>query len=92
MLFFSWLARARPGRPSVLPAGVVQAVIAAFVIAIVVLEVGDFISTLKNLSAFTSLGFATILVYLCRWAGAVLMALGVVSAWSPTATAPGPRA
>lgn len=92
VLFFSWLLRPRPGRTPLLAAGVVQAIVAAFVIAIFLFEVGDFITSLKNLSTFTSLGFVSILVALCRWAGAAIMGLGVVSAWSPTAgTPPGPR-
>jgi hypothetical protein len=91
VLFFTWLTRPKPGRSTLLSIGVIQAIVAAFVIAIVLFEVGDFITTIKNLSGFTALGFASILVTLCRWAGAVLMGLGVVSAWSPGPATPAPR-
>jgi hypothetical protein len=47
---------------------------------------------LKTLSGFTSLGLVTILVELCRWTGAVLMALGVISTWSAPTTPAAPVA
>jgi hypothetical protein len=86
VLFFAWFLRPRGGRPTLHSGGVVQAVIAAFVLAIVLFAVGDLITTLKNLSSWTAAGLVPILVDLCRWVGAAAMGLGIVSAWMPGTT------
>jgi hypothetical protein len=92
VLFFAWFLRPSAGRTGLLSAGVVQVLITALVIAIVLFQLGDFIAVLKTLSGFTSLGLVTILVELCRWTGAVLMALGVISTWSAPTTPAAPVA
>jgi hypothetical protein len=91
VLFFAWFLRPQAGRPALLSPGVVQAVIAAFVLAIVLFALSDFITVLKNLSTFTNGGLVPILVDLCQWIGAAAMGLGVVSAWMPAAPGAAPR-
>ena len=94
VLFFTWLARPGTRRTGGFSAGTASAIVAAAVIAIALFVVGDFVSVLKNLSTFTGAGLTFMLDQLAHWAGAVLMVLGVLSAWgtSPSATPAPPPA
>jgi len=83
VILFLWLIGPRPGKVGLISAGATQAIVVALVTAVFLFVLGDFILTLKNLSTFTSLGIVAILEALSRWAGAVLMGLGVLSAWMP---------
>jgi hypothetical protein len=86
VLFFTWLAQPATRRTGGFSAGTASAIVAAAVIAIALFVLGDFVNVLKNLSAFTGSDITFILGQLCRWAGAVLMVLGVLSAWSSSPT------
>ena len=86
VLFFAWLARPGTQRAGGFSAGTASAIVAAAVIAIALFVLGDFVNVLKNLSTFTGLGLTYVLDQLCHWAGAVLMVLGVLSAWGPSVT------
>jgi hypothetical protein len=88
VLLFIGVFDPRPGRPTLISANTVKVVVAALVVAIVLYTFSDFVTTLRNLSGFTSTGIFSILGALARWAGAVLMGLGVVSAWMGTMTVP----
>jgi hypothetical protein len=88
VLLFTWLARPRPGRATIISAGAAQTVVTALVLAIVLFELGEFLGVLKNLSGYFGLGFAGILLVLARLIGAALMGLGVLSAWMPASPTP----
>jgi hypothetical protein len=84
VILFLLLIGPRAGRVGLISAGATQAVVAALAVAVLLFALGDFILSLKNLSGFTGQGIVAILAALSRWAGAVLMGLGVLSAWTPT--------
>ncbi len=87
VILFLWLIGPRAGKAGLISANATRAIVAALVVAIVLFVLGDFILTLKNLSPFFSLGIVAILQEFSRWAGAVLMGLGVLSAWAPAPAA-----
>ena len=86
VLLFTWL-RSRVGKDAMsLSAGVLTAVIAAFVVAIVIFQVGSLIDNIRNLGDFTGQGIIEILSDVSRWIGAAAMFLGLVSTWSTPRT------
>ena len=84
VLLFTWLAQPGTRRTGGFSTGAASAIVAAAVIAIGLFVLGDFVNILKNLSGFTGAGITFILDQLAHWAGAVLMVLGVLSAWGPS--------
>ena len=85
VLVFTWL-RSRVGKDGMdLRTGMLTAVIAAFVVAIAILEVASIIRAIRDMGLFTGQGLAEILSDLSRWVGAAAMFLGLVSTWSASA-------
>ena len=86
VLLFTWLrSRARKDAMS-LSTGVLTAVIAAFVVAIVIFQAANLIAAIRDLGGFTGQGIIEILSDVSRWIGAAAMFLGLVSTWSTPRT------
>jgi hypothetical protein len=88
VLLFAWLGRPSATRHASLSASTSAILVAAFVTAIAIFEIGDFIEVLRNFSLLTGQGIASLLDRLSHWLGAAMMVLGVVAAWGPAPAAP----
>ncbi|HVA86498.1 MAG TPA: hypothetical protein VNF73_09315 [Candidatus Saccharimonadales bacterium] len=84
VLLFTWFLHPAKSPVMAFPVATAAAVVGALVVAIVIFEIGDFIEVLKNFGLLTSGGLIPLLYRLCRWAGAVLMALGLFAFMTPS--------
>ena len=92
VLLFVLMIGPRPGKAGLSSANTSRAIVSALIVAIFIFVLGEFLSVLRNLSQFTSLGIAGILEQVSEWAGAVLMVLGLLSTGGMTSAPKAPAA